>query len=140
MWHEWSSFRWSYLDFAAKLQVGQVPSINFVRLELEVVCFALEVEQRDVLDRVFHRVGDNTLSVDPEKPTPVCRVAFLQNELFVAEVEESVKLLAVAESDHHVLAGKSLLPKVTVSVLQIDLVQQFRLDIGDVVRLKSNVT
>ena len=71
---------------------------------------------------------------------PVCRVAFLQNELFVAEVEESVELLAVAESDNHVLAGKSLLPKVTVSVLQIDLVQQFRLDIGDVVRLELNVT
>ena len=61
----------SYLHFAAKLEVGQVPSIDFVRLELQVIRLAFEVEQRDVLDTFLHSVGNNTLTIDSEKSASV---------------------------------------------------------------------
>lgn len=55
---------------AAELEVGQVPSVDLVRLELEVVRLALEVEEGHELDRVPDGVGHHALPVDAEEAAP----------------------------------------------------------------------
>ena len=67
---------------------------------------------------------------------PVSGVALLQNQFFIAEVKEPVELFAVAQFDHHVFGSERLLPEMTVRVLQVNLVQKLRFNIGDVIGLK----
>jgi len=98
-----------------------------------VIGFALEVEERNELVAIRHRVRHHALPVDAEEAAPVARVASLQNQLFVTQVQKMVKLFSVTESHNQVFAGEGFLAEVAVRVLQVDLVEQLALRVGDVV-------
>ena len=63
------------LNFAAKLEISQVPPLHLLTLQLEVVRLALEVEQWHVLDVLLHGVRHHGLAVYPEKSAPVTSIA-----------------------------------------------------------------
>jgi hypothetical protein len=67
------------LDLAAELEVGQVPPLHLLALQLQTICFALKVKERDVLDTVLDDVRHHGLAVDAEKATPVACIALLEH-------------------------------------------------------------
>jgi len=121
------------LDLAAELEVGQVPPLHLLALQLQVIRLALEVEERDVLDAVLDGVGDHGLPVDAEESALVAGVALLQDQLLVTEVEELVEFSGVLETHDEVLAGEGLLAEGAVRVLEVDLVEELGLGVGEIV-------
>merc|ERR1719220_3274009 len=59
---------------AAELQVGQVPSVHHLRLQLEVFSLSLEIEERHILGALLHCVRHHRLAVDPEEAAPKLQV------------------------------------------------------------------
>ena len=113
------------LHLAAELQVGQVPSVHHLRLQLEVFSLSLEIEERHILGALLHCVRHHRLAVDPEEAATIAGVGLLEHQLLVAQVEELVELLGVLQSHHQVLGCERLLSIAAVCVLQVDFIQQF---------------
>lgn len=121
------------LNFAAELQIGQIPTINLLRLQLQIVSFTLKVEERNILETFLHCVGNNRLSVDAEEATSITCIRLFQNKFFMAQIQELVELFGVCQSHDQVLAGEGFFTISTVCVFQIYLVQEFGFTICDVV-------
>lgn len=98
-----------------------------------MVRFPLEVEERHELDIVSDCVGHDALAVDTEEAAAVAGVTFLQNQFFVAQVQEFGELSRVTQLDDQVFGGKGLLAVVAVRVSEVDLVKQFAFHVSDVI-------
>ena len=84
-------------------------------------------------DTHLDRVGHDRLAVDPEEAATITGVALLLDQFLVAQVEELVELFGIFEPDNQVLGGEGLLAEGAVSVLDVDLIEQLGLVVGEVV-------
>ena len=141
------------LNFAAELQVGQIPAIDRVALQFQVVSFTLKVKQGHIFDRLLKRVRHHGLFVNPknvennhnivtsgsgmlvlpEEPAAVASVALLQDQLLVTEIQETIELFGIRHSNHEILGCEGFLAEQKVSMLDVDFIEQFCFSIRDVV-------
>uniref|UniRef100_A0A8D8P8E6 (northern house mosquito) hypothetical protein n=1 Tax=Culex pipiens TaxID=7175 RepID=A0A8D8P8E6_CULPI len=122
------------MGHAAELEIGQVPAGKVIDFELKIISLSLEVEQRHHLLVVPDGVRNYGLFVDADEATLVVGRAAAHQELLVANVQELVELVRVRKPHDQVLEREHFAAKLEVAVLRVDLVEQFALGLGDVVR------
>lgn len=120
------------LHLAAELEIRKVPAAQRVRLELQIVSLALEIEQRHHLLSVTHCVRNHGLAVDPNEAALVVGRRKV-GELLVAHIQKLLELLCIGQSHDEILHAELLLSKALIAVPEVDFVEEARLDIGDVV-------
>lgn len=82
---------------------------------------------------VPHRVRNHGLLVDSDETALVFGDGLLLRQFVVAHVEEVVELVGVRQANNEILGIEHVPAELAVAMLNVDLVEQPTLDVGDVV-------